>query len=64
MFPQFPLFFILGRPNFGFLILNSFPEVAFPPDPLNVTLRDSILYCGTLATSPHLPHQTPASHFP
>jgi hypothetical protein len=36
--------------------------VAFPFDPFRVTLRDSILFCGTLATSPHLPNQTLASH--
>jgi hypothetical protein len=40
-----------------------FPEVAFPSDPFNVTLRDCILFCGTIATSPHLLNPTLAGNF-
>jgi hypothetical protein len=38
------------------------PQSGLPSSLFRVTLRDSILFCGTLAISPHLPHQTPASH--
>jgi hypothetical protein len=43
--------------------MQSLPRNGLPSSLFNVTLRDSILSCGTLATSPHLPHQTLASHF-
>jgi hypothetical protein len=63
----FPIGPILPLPSIDYppstIYYFTFPEVAFPSRPFSVTLRDSILFCGTLATSPHLPNPTPASHF-
>ncbi len=39
--------------------MQSLPQNGLPPVPFHVTLRDSILSCGTLATSPHLPARDP-----
>ena len=42
--------------------MQSLPRSVLPVWSVPCPLNDGILFCGTLATSPHLPNQTLASH--